>query len=164
MSNQEEDAPSLSPVIVPDGEGTIHHAFGDTVQVKLRGEDTGGLLSVGIGIAPPGGGPPIHRHYNEDELFYILEGRIRFLTNDEWTEVAPGGVVFLPRGSVHTFQNVGETPGKMLVITTSSGFATFFEKCAGVFAAAGPPDMGRIMSICGEHGIEILGPPPGAQH
>jgi len=160
----QEDVSSLPPVIVPAGEGTILNAFGDTVQVKLRGEDTGGLLSVGIGIAPPGGGPPVHRHRNEDELFYILEGRIRFLANGEWTEVTPGGIVFLPRNSVHTFQNVGDTPSKMLVITTSSGFATFFEKCASVFAVAGPPDMSRIMGICEEHGIEILGPPPGAQH
>jgi hypothetical protein len=32
-----------------------------------------------------------------------------------------GGSVFLPRGTTHTFQVVGPTPGKHWVMTTPSG-------------------------------------------
>jgi quercetin dioxygenase-like cupin family protein len=167
MSNEELDTaltPVLVPIIISPDEGTVLNAFGDTIQVKLTGEHTGGAFALGLSSTPPGGGPPPHRHLNEDELFMVLEGRISFLTNGEWTEIGPGGVAYVPRGSVHTFKNVGDTRSKQWVMATPSGFENFFGKCATVFAEAiaGPPDMGRILTICGEHGIEFvppLGPP-----
>jgi hypothetical protein len=73
----------------------------------------------------------------------------------------PGTVVYTPRGVVHTFQNVGETPSRQLVIGTPSGFELFFSKSAEIFAAAeagGPPDMARILAISEEHGIEFVPP------
>jgi quercetin dioxygenase-like cupin family protein len=154
-------------MIVPAEQGPVLEAFGDSVQVKLGAEHTGGTLAVGLGTTPPGGGPPPHLHRKEDELFLILEGRYRFLANGQWHEVGPGGVVYIPRGAVHTFQNVGDTPSRHWLLTTPSGFESFFGKCAAVFAEAqaGPPDMPRILSICDEHGIEFVPPlrepPPG---
>jgi len=83
---------------------------------------------------------------------------MRFLVNGEWREVGPGGVVYVPRGSVHTFQNIGTTPCRAWIIATPSGFENFFAKSAEVFAAAGPPDMERVLSICDDHGIEFVPP------
>lgn len=91
----------------------------------------------------------------------ILEGRFEFFANGTWTEVEPGTVVYVPRGAVHTFKNVDDTPGRHWVLTTPSGFESFFGKCAAVFAAgspAGSPDMTPILSICDEHGIEFVPP------
>ena len=156
--------PPSTPTIIHAGEGPVLKAFGDTVQVKLSGGHTGGSLAVGLGETPPGGGPPPHLHRNEDELFLVLEGRFRFLAEGRWTEVGPGGVVYVPRNAVHTFQNIGDTPGRQWILTTPSGFESFFGKCAVVFAAGDPPDMGRILGICGEHGIEFVDPPESPTH
>jgi hypothetical protein len=68
---------------------------------------------------------------------------------------------YTPLGVIHTFQNVGETPSRQLVIGTPSGFELFFSKSAEIFAAAeagGPPDMARILAISEEHGIEFVPP------
>lgn len=152
--------------IVPPAEGTLLQAFGDTVQVKLSGEQTKGSLVVALGITPPGAGPPPHIHHDEDELFLILDGQCRFLVNGQWTEpVEAGTVVYTPRGVRHTFQNVGDTPSRHWIITTPSGFEQFFARCATVFAQAadGPPDMKSILEISAEHGLEFvppLAPPP----
>lgn len=163
----EQTSSRQSIVFVRPDEGPVLQAFGDTVQVKLGKEQTEGRFTVCLSSTPPGGGPPPHRHHHEDELFLIMKGRYRFLTNGEWVEVAPGSAVFTPRGVIHTFQNCGDVVSKAWLMTTPSGFETFFGRCAEVFAeaTAGPPYMARVLGICGEHGIEFVpplnGPPEG---
>ncbi len=153
--------PPQTLIVLPDGGDTIH-AYGDTAQVKLSGEQTNGSMVVAMGTSPPGGGPPPHRHRNEDEMFIVLEGKIRFLANGQWTEpLPPGSIVYTPRGAVHTFQNVGDSPCRQWIIATPSGFEGFFSKSAEVFAAAGagaPPDMARLLAISEESGIEFVPP------
>ena len=92
----------------------------------------------------------------ELEIFLVIEGRISYCANGEWTEVGPGGVVYLPRETPHGFRNVGKTPSRHWIITTPSGFEVFFSRCADEFAKASPPDMGRIAEIFNEHGITLL--------
>ena len=147
---------TLSPVVVPPGAGKDLHAFGNVLNVMLSGEQTGNQLSIMSEVTPPGGGPPMHVHSREDEIFLVIDGRISYCVNGEWTEVEPGGVVYLPRGAVHGFRNVGETPSRHWIITTPSGFEVFFSRCAGEFAKATGPDMGRIIEIFSEHGLALM--------
>lgn len=147
---------TLASVIAQPGEGKELHAFGSVMSVMLGGGQTGNSLTICSEVTPPGGGPPVHVHTREDEIFLVIEGRISYFANDEWTEVEPGGVVYLPRGAVHCFRNVGETPSRHWIITTPSGFEVFFARCANEFAKDGPPDMGRIQEIFSEHGIRMV--------
>lgn len=131
-------------------------AFGDEIRFLLRGEETGGRFTLFHDTIPVGGGPPPHYHKNEDEWFYPLEGEVEFFVEGQWRLVPVGAVVFLPKGKVHTFRNVGNTPLKMLTYTSPSGFETFFERSAAEFAKDGPPDMERIVEISAEHGIYFV--------
>lgn len=142
-------------VVLPTGAEGLK-AFGDEIFVHLGGADTGGKYAVCTNVTPPGSGPPPHYHNNEDEWFFPLEGRVEFFLNGSWQEVPPHSVVFVPRGTVHTFRNCGDTPLKMLIHTAPSGFEIFFERCAAEFAKPGPPDMERIMEISAEHGIHFV--------
>jgi quercetin dioxygenase-like cupin family protein len=147
---------TLSPIIVQPGAGKDLRAFGDIMTVMLGGEQTGNQLSILFDVTPPGGGPPLHVHHRDDEIMLVTEGRISYCVNGEWTEVAPGGVVYLPRDVPHCYRNVGDAPSRQWVISTPSGFEVFFSRCADEFAKAGGPDMGRIIEIVNEHGGEIL--------
>jgi mannose-6-phosphate isomerase-like protein (cupin superfamily) len=147
-------------VIVQPGEGKELRAFGHVLSVFLAGEQTGGALAVMFGETPPGGGAPLHVHSREDEWFLVVEGRISFFADGRWTEVEPGGAVYLPRGCPHTYRNSGTIPSKHWVHTAPAGFEKFFARCADEFAKPGEPDMSRIVEVFHEHGIELLGEPP----
>ena len=83
----------------------------------------------------------------------VLEGKAEFLKDGEWSAGPPGGSVCMPRGSVHTFRNAGDTPLKQIIHAAPSGFEDFFTRCAEEFNKPGGPDMERIVAISAEHGI-----------
>ena len=147
--------PGLHPTIVPSGQNPAIHAFGEEVVFHLTGEQTGGAFTQWVETTPPGAGPPPHWHTNEDEWFFVLEGRVSFLTDGVWHEAGPGAAAFMPKNSVHAFKNVGDVPLRMLITTAPSGFETFFTRCATEFANPSGPDMPRIMEISAEHGIHF---------
>lgn len=140
-------APATRPVL---------HAFGDTVSIILDGSMTGGKYTQWLNETAPGGGPPPHRHLEEDEWFFVIEGEASFFDGTTWHRAGPGGSAYMPRGSVHTFKNTGTTPLKTLVTTSPSGFETFFSRCAAEFAKPAGPEMARILEIAAEHGIEFV--------
>jgi quercetin dioxygenase-like cupin family protein len=144
------------PVIRPTGQGRVLRAFGEEVTILLDAAHTGGQFTLLTTVTPPGGGPPPHFHENEDELLYVLEGRVTFLADGNWTETAPGATVFAPRKSVHTFKNIGNQPSKLLVHITPSGFENFFVAAAAEFARSGGPDMNRAVQIAAQHGVKFV--------
>jgi mannose-6-phosphate isomerase-like protein (cupin superfamily) len=146
----------IMPIITQPGEGHDLHAFGNILTVMLDGEHTGGTLSVMTEQTLPGGGPPLHVHSKEDEIFIVAEGRISHFVGGGWTEVGVGGVVYLPKGVPHRFRNIGTIPSRHWIITLPSGFEEFFATCADEFTKAGGADKDRLVEIHRDHGIELL--------
>ena len=146
----------LKPTIAQPDTGKDLHAFGDVLSVMIGGEQTSGTFTVMFDLTTPGGGPPSHVHANEDELFLVVEGHISYFVGGQWTEVGGGGAVYLPRGNVHCYRNVGTMPSRKWNLTTPSGFEGFFARCADEFAHDGGPDMQRIVEIHQEHGITLV--------
>lgn len=150
--------PPLPYALTLPRDAQVLRALGDEVTVLLSGKQTGGAFTMVNILTVPGGGPPPHWHTREDEWFYVMEGRIEFWRDGVWTEVPVGTAAFLPRGSRHTFRNVGDTPSRMIVHAAPAGFEVFFERLAEVFNRPGEPDMARIVEISAEHGIHFVGP------
>ena len=119
-------------------------------------EETGGAFTLFAAVTPPGGGPPPHYHLNEDECFYVLEGREEFFKDGSWTEVPVGTAVYIPKGAVHTFRNAGDKPLRQLVRTSPSGFEKFFAASAEEFAKPEGPDMQRAIAVAAEYGIYFV--------
>jgi uncharacterized cupin superfamily protein len=86
--------------------------------LKVVAEDTDGAFSLMESRTPPEGGPPPHIHHREDEWIYVLEGEYELLDNDRTIRATAGSFVFLPKSRLHTFKNVGSTPGKLLFSTS----------------------------------------------
>jgi quercetin dioxygenase-like cupin family protein len=151
-----QGAPALPLAVVQPGEGRVCRLFGEEITIQLDAKQTGGKFTAFIEVTPPGGGPPPHTLAIEDEWFLVLEGRMSFFADGQWTDASPGTAFFAPRKSVHTFKNVGDKHSRMLVHTSPSGIEKFFAVAHDEFAKPGGPDMNRAMTIAAQHGISFV--------
>ncbi|MDG6105559.1 quercetin 2,3-dioxygenase [Dactylosporangium aurantiacum] len=157
---------AVRPYVRRDGEGEALWFLGSLVTVKAAGAQTRGRLTVVEFVNPPGFAPPLHRHLEEDELFYVLSGTARFHCDGQVLEAGPGDFVALPATLPHTFVVGDGEPLRTLQITTPSGFERF---AAAVGEPArerrlpepGPVDPVALGHAANLHAIELLGPPPG---
>lgn len=157
--------PLRRPYVLRDGEGDALWFLGNLVTVKAAGKATRGRVTIVEFVNPPGFGPPLHTHQDEDELFYVLSGMATFRCDGEELPAAPGDFVHLPAGLAHTFVVGSTEPLRVLQITTPSGFEAF---AAALGEPArerrlpdpGPIDVAALTRVAAAHGIEILGPPP----
>jgi mannose-6-phosphate isomerase-like protein (cupin superfamily) len=111
------------------GAGAEAFAFGRHI-IRITAEQTGGSLGCFEAEVLAGEGPPFHVHEKEDEFFRVLDGRFAFWCNGARVELTEGGVICVPRGSVHRFQNVGASMGRLMVVMTPGGFEGFFPALA----------------------------------
>ncbi len=139
----------------PGAGGTVDNPVGGQVAFKLRGDQSGGSLTAFETVVAPGEGPPLHTHANEDETLYVIEGEVRFKLGDELRSGRVGSFVFIPRGSRHTFQNIGDEPARMLIHFSPSGMERFFDG----FSTLDAPDPGAFARIGAQVGMAVVGPP-----
>lgn len=150
----------ITPFAVQAGEGpALEATTGDTVRIKADTRSTNGSLTVLELSIAPGSGPPSHVHLREDELWYVIEGDFRFKTGGTILRASTGGMAFGPRGTPHNFQNIGDEPGRLLVVTTPSGLERFFEQFAALPSGPGDPD--ALAAVGHANWIEFIGPPVG---
>lgn len=92
---------------------------------------------------------PLHRHNNEDEYSFVLEGRMGALLGDDHIEAGPGELVHKPRGQWHTFWNAGDEPCRILEIISPAGFERFFAELVdlGGVDQATPEQLGALCKL-----------------
>ena len=133
--------------------------LGEEVLVKLTNADTNCAAAVFHLTVPPMSGPPRHRHSREDEWFYVLDGEITAEIDGHRTVLYTGGSAFMPRGTVHTYQNFGEGAAQILVMVTPGGFHRFFEELSSLNRGLPAPDLVRTEQLMKDYGMELLGSP-----
>jgi mannose-6-phosphate isomerase-like protein (cupin superfamily) len=135
------------------------------VTFKATGSDTRGRLTVAEFVHPAGSAPPLQRHLEEDEMFYLLSGTAEFRCDGQALAAGPGDFVLLPVRLPHTFIVGANEPMRALQITTPSGFEHFAAD-AGEPARQrrlpdpAPADPATLVRTAARHGHELLGPPP----
>ena len=146
----------VQPTVVGPGDGRIVEGpVGGPLTFKIRGEETNGALTVFENVIPPGQGPPLHVHANEDESWYVLAGDLEFRLGEELRQAPAGSFVFVPRGTPHCFVNVAGEPARVLVLFTPSGMERFFDEFAGLESA----DADAFRKLGEPVGMTVLGPP-----
>jgi uncharacterized cupin superfamily protein len=78
-------------------------------------------LGASLFEVPPGAATfPLHAHFNNEELLFVVSGRPTLTTREGERELAPGEVVaFLPgRGGAHRLDNHSDEPVRVLLVST----------------------------------------------
>lgn len=127
------------------------------IDLKVVGGQTNGGLLILEQIDDRKGGPPRHVHLNQDEWFYVIQGKYVVEVGDSRFELGPGDSLLAPRGVPHVWAHVGDGTGRMLVEFHPAGLMeAFFVQATQISTVAPGPEMAKLFS---EHGMQVMGPP-----
>jgi mannose-6-phosphate isomerase-like protein (cupin superfamily) len=152
--------PNLFPL--PARTGKMVAVMGDLYTFLVSAKETNGAFATVENSIRPQSGPPPHIHHGNDETFYIIEGTFSFLVGEQVVIAEPDTYVYVPRGMVHTFTNVGPEAGRMLVTVTPAGFEKFFDMIGTpvhsreeAFAMNEPADLEQLMTLAPMFNLEV---------
>lgn len=132
---------------------------GSTLAFKVTPQETGGRLLMVEHTNLVRGGPPLHKHLEQEEWFRVEEGQVLFQVGEKRVQLGPGESLLAPRMIPHTFTHVGDKPVRLLIAFSPAGRmeeffrdaqkvpfdkqdATFYQKYDMVFL--GPPLTGIV--------------------
>ncbi len=137
------------------GEKTILNGRNQN-DIKVSGKDTGSELSIFEYNGNEKGGPPLHIHHSQDEIFYISQGSYLFQCENEKYLLQKGDMIFLPRGVQHAFAQLSDT-GKLLYFFQPSGKMEDYFRAVGNVEGNPTPEVGA--KLFQDHDMQITGPP-----
>jgi len=121
-------APSEGYVLGPNGgEHLVHFRNPGNIFINVSPAKGSDNLAFGTQQIPVGAGIPIHRHFQMDEAFYILDGGGTFILNDVRHPIEKGGTIFIPKNAWHGFTNP-EQELLLLWIVAPAGLEGFFRE------------------------------------
>ncbi|MES2517526.1 MAG: cupin domain-containing protein [Bacteroidota bacterium] len=124
--------------------------------VKISGKDTNGQLAVFEYIGNQKVGPSLHIHFDQDEIFTVVEGEYLFQVGDKKDILNVGDTIFLPRQVPHTWIQLSNL-GKLIYFLQPAGkMEEFFMTMSNL---KGKPSTEEIDKIHAAHGLKVVGPP-----
>jgi quercetin dioxygenase-like cupin family protein len=129
----------------------------NVLDLKISSKDTDGDLAVFVQTGfTPNGGPPLHIHHFQDELFYVIEGEYLFQVGKDKHRLRSGDTIFLPRKVPHAFIQLSEK-GRLVVTYQPAGkMEEFFKKTAAWTSPPTTEDVARVFEECD---MKVVGPP-----
>ena len=143
----------------------VYSIVGDRYTFLITGAQSDGAYLVLEAFVPPGGGPPLHIHHREDEVFHVIDGEFEFTIAGTRSCVGAGEVVIGRREIPHGFKNIGVTPGRMIITVTPAGLENFFAEIGTPLQSRqeapvppSPEDIAKLMQSAPKYDLELLPP------
>lgn len=145
-----------------------HLWFGNTLVsiVVPSGQGADGMCVIEHWM-PFGDSPPLHVHRNEDEIFHIQSGAMRFVVAGKEIMAYAGETLLAPKGVPHTYRVESAEGAHCLTVTPGGGFETTVRSAGRRAERMELPEMteptpemiAALTSLCATNGIDIIGPP-----
>jgi len=149
------DINSDNSIHISSEKGEIWNVLGVKITGKILSNQTNGEYSIIITETPSNGGPPMHVHKNEDELFYILKGSYIFNCGNKKIQAKQGDIIRLPRGIPHNFVNTDTITGVTMNTITPGGFENFFQEISKSSEVSNLTKQ-EIGSIANKYGVTFV--------
>tara|TARA_Y100001933_G_scaffold236159_1_gene257876 strand:- start:1416 stop:1976 length:561 start_codon:yes stop_codon:yes gene_type:complete len=140
------------PIVRRDKEGLTLEILDGRLTFKVLSEETGGAYAMIEQVVPPGVGPPLHVHHRETEIFYVVAGTFDLQCGSEMHRLDAGSLFVGPRDIPHRFENVGDTPGRLLLTVYPGNFANFFREVAEIPT----DDEQRMIDLLEKYDVELV--------
>jgi mannose-6-phosphate isomerase-like protein (cupin superfamily) len=89
---------------------------GERITFRKTAADTDGeLLAIDLELSPDGHVPGAHVHPAQEERFEVVKGTMTFRKGLRIITASAGDTVVVPAGTVHRFENGGNTPAHVRV-------------------------------------------------
>ena len=95
-------------------------------------------FSMGYVTLDPGGGQVPWHNQEQEEIYFVVEGRGEMCLGEERQEVQGGQAVYIPSGVYHQLTNTGDTPMVMMYCYGPAGDVDHWkQELAGTLPRAG---------------------------
>lgn len=164
----ESAGPQQQVVMREPGGGRGTWAMESLFEHLLEAPESGGSLGVAVVSQPPGVATPLHRHTREAEAFYVLDGRLDYRADDRDFELYGGCFIYLPVGIPHAFRIRGDSPARILALTSPGGLLHLYDEVGipaaemrlpGADAQTPEVEIPKWVEVGPRYGLEVVGPP-----
>jgi mannose-6-phosphate isomerase-like protein (cupin superfamily) len=105
---------SRQPIVLAPGEGRAYPMGRISAVFKADEAETDSRYAISEWwLEPHTQGPGPHSH-PEDDIFYVIEGTMSVLVDQQWTQAPVGSFVLVPGGVTHDFENRGDVRAGVL--------------------------------------------------
>jgi mannose-6-phosphate isomerase-like protein (cupin superfamily) len=130
---------------------------GVRTEVQLDSRDTAGAFCLLVDEPPAGWALPTHLHRDHAETIHVVSGEFEVDLDGATTRLGAGQTVHVPVGVRHASRNVGDAPGRRVLLFSPGGMEGFFLQAgAGTPTAEIEPD--RLRAVASRHGWEFEAP------
>ena len=153
-----------SAYVCQPGQAELRWMGETSTRFLATGEGTGGAFCLVDEQAARGESVPLHRHPDDMESFYVLEGELTLYIEDQPGVRAPAGAfAHIPGGAVHGFRVESERARYLILTTPRHG--EFYRAITAASRPGGePPTTGiegeQIKQASREYGVEFVAPLP----
>lgn len=114
----------------------------------------GSLVMFEFTVPPNARVPAPHFHREVDEVIYALEGTTTTTLEGQDHELRAGQSLVIPRGTVHTHQNLHNVAARSLVVMSPGSIGRrYFEEVALEVNVPGKPDLSKVRDIMLRYGL-----------
>jgi quercetin dioxygenase-like cupin family protein len=146
------------------GESEVRWMGETCTRFLATGDTTAGLFCLVDETGKQGEAVPLHRHAEDAESFYVLEGTITFYVDGQaGVDAGPNSFLHVPAGTAHGFRIASDTARYLIMTTARHG--EFYRAISMPSSADGYPvtyevDWDKVMATAQEFGIELIGELP----
>ena len=149
----------------PAGTAKVVSLGGETYKLIATGEETGAASAI-IELHCPAGakGLPPRSVLRSDVAVYVLEGSLRVTAGNRTIDVASGGFVNIPRGTLHSIRNAGASQATAILVATPAGLEAMLADAGSPVSQAGAPaqsaddELQHLLSVAPKYGVEFKVP------